>query len=292
MLTPVLSVIIPTHERVDILRMCLEHIEKQTIAKQLEVIVVSDGHDPATMELLEHININEQSPNASLASYKFFEIPKSQQGVARNRGAATATAPLTLFIGDDIFLAPDACEKHVSARNALAKPVAVLGFTTWDTALDITPAMRWLEETGWQFGYNMLTPYRHSFVPADMQHRFTYTSHISVPTETARALPFTEDVSMYGWEDIVWGQQLQKAGLPLYYESDAHGLHHHLVTLDDSLARIETLGKSLLHITKIAPDLDRRPEGLKLIAYRLISLLPTMRGRHYKAFLRGLKMRA
>lgn len=247
----------------------------------MEVIVVSDGHDGATQLVAEE--------HAWKIPVAFFEVEKSQQGVARNRGVQEAKGEIVLFLGDDAFLAPDACAKHVEAHTKHKQPIAVLGFTTWDTSLDITPAMRWLEETGWQFGYNMLIPYRHGFIPAHMQHRFTYTINISLPLAVAQAHPFRTDVTMYGWEDIVWGQELQKSGIPLYYEPDAHALHHHLVTLDDSLARIETLGKSLLHITKIAPDLDRRPEGIKLWAYRLIALSPTMRGRHYRAFLRGLK---
>lgn len=310
MATPLLSVIIPTHKRAGILQNCLEHIEKQTIAKQLELIVVSDGHDGPTLDLLEHIAKTEHSPNASLASYKFFEIPKSQQGLARNRGVQEATAPIILFAQDDIFLAPDACEMHLQAHgyekkklrvtsdhlsNPLetqnSKLIAVLGFTTWDPTLTITPVMKWLEQTGWQFGYPMIEHYAHGFVPSDIQHRFTYTSHISVPTAVARAHPFRTDVTLYGWEDILWGQELKKDGIPLRYEPDAKALHHHHITLEQSLARMETIGQSLVHITKIAPDLDRRPTGLKLIAYRLISLLPTMRGRHYHAFLRGLATR-
>jgi len=288
--TPKLSIVIPTHERADILAQSLERIEKQTIASQLEVIVVSDGHDDKTTELMEHIMKTENSANASLASFKFLEIPKSQQGAARNRGVQEAGAPIVLFIGDDIFLTPDACEKHLAVHKAhSSQPIAVLGFTTWDQNLDITPTMRWLEETGWQFGYNLIQSYQHKAIPKDMQHRFTYTSNISVPTEIAKKYPFLEDITLYGWEDIVWGQELQQLGLSLYYEPDAAAVHHHVISMEDSLQRIETLGQSLMHLTKVAPELDRKPEGLKLLAYKLIALTPTMRGKHYKAFLRGLR---
>lgn len=281
MAAPALSVVIPTHKRPDLLKECLDRLQKQTLREHLEVIVVSDGHDAQTQ-----LAVEEGKWDVPVA---FFEVEKSQQGVARNRGVQEARGEIVLFIGDDIYLAPDACALHLGAHKKHRRDIAILGFTTWDTALDITPAMRWLEESGWQFGYNLLTPYAHDFVPAEMQHRFTYTSHISVPRAVAQAHPFLTDVSMYGWEDIVWGQALQKAGIPLFYEPDAQALHHHRVTLDDSLARIETLGRSLLHITRVAPDLDRRPTGLKLWAYRLIALTPTMRGRHYRAFLRGLE---
>jgi glycosyltransferase involved in cell wall biosynthesis len=179
----------------------------------MEVIVVSDGHDSETTLMMGETQWG--------LPVKFFEIEKSQQGVARNRGVSEAGAEIVMFIGDDAFLAPDACEKHLNAHTAHTQPIAVLGFTTWDTALEITPAMKWLEKTGWQFGYPMLNPYQHAFVPKDMQHRFTYTINISLPTRIAKAIPFRTDVTLYGWEDILWGQQLRDADIPLYYEPDA-----------------------------------------------------------------------
>jgi hypothetical protein len=165
---------------------------------------------------------------------------------------------------------------------------AVLGFTTWDPTVGITPVMQWLEKTGWQFGYRAIAPYEHDFIPKKLQHRFTYTSNISLPTKIAKKIPFREDVSLYGWEDIEWGMRLKHAGIRLYYEPDARALHHHTITLEDSLKRMETLGKSLVTITNINPDLDRMPRGWKLLAYHLMALLPTMRGRHAKALLQGL----
>lgn len=301
---PRLSVIIATHKRAKILQRCLEHLEKQTIAPDLEVIVVSDGHDPATASLFDPAvsdkrpaggNDNEAltANRYALAAIRFMEIPKSQQAVARNRGLDKSTAPYALFIGDDIFLAPDACEKHLAAHEAaqkLAKTnrVAVLGFTTWDPAVGITPVMEWLEETGWQFGYPLLKPYAQRMIPRYAQHRFTYTSNISIPTALAREHQFREDVTLYGWEDTEWGVRLRQDSIGLYYEPDAKALHHHHVTLDDSLKRMETLGRSAVIVSQMNPELDRLPKGWKRMAYKLIAKLPTMRGKHAGAFLRGI----
>lgn len=291
---PSLSIIIPTHKRADILRQCLEHIEKQTIATQLEVIVVHDGESGIENEKLKFEN----------SRVHYFEIPKSQQGIARNRGVEKATADHVLFIGDDIFLAPDACEIHVKSHN-LPHPsppptgeggaerrvgeVAVLGFTTWDPACGITPVMQWLEKSGWQFGYPMIAKYAHKIIPAEIQHRFTYTSHISVPTAIAKAHPFNEDVTLYGWEDMLWGKELQKAGVELFYEPDAKAFHHHHIELSDSLKRMETIGKSLQTIKKNNPTFERIPRGWKLWAHWLLGLFPTMRGKHERAFIRGFQ---
>ncbi len=273
---PTLSVIIPTHKRPEILRECLKRIESQTIAHQLEVIVVSDGPDADTKHVISEV----RSPKSEV---RFFEIPKSQQGVARNKGVEEAMGERVLFIGDDIFLDRHACEKHAEGVGAM------LGYTTWDPAVDINNVMVWLEESGWQFGYPLIAPYAHTVIPAHMQPRFTYTSHISLPTVIAKQIPFLSDVTMYGWEDMEWGRRLMKERISLLYEPDAKALHHHHITLEQSLQRMETLGKSAVVIEKIAPELNVVPKGWKRMAYQFAAMLPTMDGRHRKAFLSGIK---
>ncbi len=123
-----------------------------------------------------------------------------------------------------------------------------------------------------------------------MQHRFTYTSHISLPTAIAKKYPFREDVSLYGWEDILWGTELRDAGVSLIYEPDAKALHHHHIELADSLKRMDTIGKSLRTMEKIDPTFDRIPRGWKLWAHKMMGLLPTMRGKHERAFMSGLRV--
>jgi glycosyltransferase involved in cell wall biosynthesis len=278
---PKLSVIIPTYKRADVLRQCLEHVEHQTVANDIEVIVVSDGHDEATSTLFQIPNSKFQIP------IHFFEIEKSQQGVARNKGVQEAESPMCLFIGDDAFLAPDACEKHLQTHDLTPYPFAVLGFTTWDASLEITPVMTWLEESGWQFGYPMIQKYARNYLPKKMQHRFTYTIHISIPTHLALAHPFREDVTMYGWEDIEWGKELANAGIKLFYEPNAKALHHHHITLDQSLKRMEELGRSI----QCFPNSDRYPSKFKQLMYKILILVnpKSFSSRHRKAFLDGLR---
>lgn len=276
---PALSIVIPTFRRGVILRECLHRIELQTIRDQLEVLVVSDGAMDKETALLAKESF--QLP------VTFLEVPKSQQGVARNRGVAAAKGEYVLFIGDDIFLGPAACERHMRAHTDHPGS-AVLGHMTWDPALQITPVMRWLERTGWELGYGFLEPYRHAFVPTDMQQRFTYGGNISLPLAAAKAFPFKENVSVYGWEDIEWGRRLKDAGVRLYYEPDAKAYHHHTFTLTDSLRRMETLGEAAVLMESMNADMRLTPRGWKCLAYRVLSLLPTLRGVHAKAFLSGI----
>ena len=258
----------------------MEHFEKQTIAQSLEVIVIHDGQDDKTDELM--------AKSTWQIPVYYESIPKSQQGVARNVGVQKAQASTCLFIGDDIFLAPDACEKHMHI-HAHENLVAVLGKTMWDPTIKITPVMEWLDTSGWQFGYAFIKKYSSDIVPKKIQHRFTYTSHISVPTSVAKQTPFREDMSLYGWEDIEWGMRLRDSDVRLYYEPKAVGYHHHHITLHDSLKRMETLGESAVIFEKKVPDFDRVPKGLKYLKYKMSALLPTMAGKHRSAFLRGIR---
>lgn len=303
---PSLSIVIPTFKRGSILRECLTRIGRQTAKDAIEVIVVSDGEMDKETALLAKGSF--QFPTA------FFSIPKSQQGTARNFGVARAKGEVTLFLGDDMFLEPDACEVHLR-RLAAPTPspsplrgegstplspgtgergwgdrglIAVLGHITWDPTVGITPTMRWLEESGWQFGYPLIEKYAHGFVPTNIQHRFTYTGNISVPTAIARKFPFKEEISLYGWEDVEWGMRLKEAGVPLFYEPDAKALHHHTMTLEKSLRRMETLGKSAVIFEKMKPELNIVPKGWKRLAYQIAALFPNMSGMHRKAFLDGI----
>lgn len=289
---PKLSVIIPTYRRPEILAQCMGHLERQTVVADLEVIVVSDGHDEKASEVLGR---------PWLVDTRFFEINKSHQGIARNKGVSEASGQYVLFIGDDIFLAPDACEAHLKMHEKSGKlnvesgkysSFAVLGFTTWDPACGITPVMQWLETSGWQFGYLALDHRRATgsgpMIDPSVQHRYSYTSHISLPLEIAKKYPFRTDVHLYGWEDIEWGMRLRSAGVRLMYEPDAKALHHHHLELEASLKRMEILGRSAVEISKVVPEFDRVPRGWKLWAYKILSMLPTMAGKHRRAFLNGI----
>jgi GT2 family glycosyltransferase len=278
---PQLSVIIPTCKRAVILLECIHRLEAQTIRDRIEVIVVSDGPDAETADMMHDRQF--QVP------ISFFSIPKSQQGVARNRGTERAAGAVCFYIGDDIFLGSQACEMHLKIHHESPEITrSVLGFTEWDPAVGITPAMKWLDRSGWQFAYDRLTPYAHKEIPRVMQHRFTYTSNISIPTQLALRFPFREDLSLYGWEDIELGWRLSQAGIPLFYEPSARALHHHRLTVGESIKRMELLGASAAILREKKMELGVVPQGIKYLKLVVASFLPTLRGKHARAFLRGL----
>ena len=108
-MTPRVSVVIPTYKRPHLLLRCLKSVLTQDFDPDAyEVIVVDDGHDDATRQLIE--TLREGAPLAAELRYL---RPKHGRGpaVARNVGWRAARGALIAFTDDDT----------VPARNWLAE---------------------------------------------------------------------------------------------------------------------------------------------------------------------------
>jgi glycosyltransferase involved in cell wall biosynthesis len=92
-----LSVVIPTYKRPKLLLKCLDALAMQTIEQgSYEIIVVSDGHDPATAEALAQFNTG----GACVLKYKALPSKKGP-AAARNYGWLAAKGELVVFTDDD-----------------------------------------------------------------------------------------------------------------------------------------------------------------------------------------------
>lgn len=253
-----LSVIIPTHNRASTLKICLQKL----LAQQgviFETIVVDDGSTDHTEEVVKSFN-----------EVKYIKQKSSHQAVARNRGIQVATGEVVVFIGDDIFVEPEFLMKHHDrhAENP-DENVVVLGFTTWDPDIEITRYMRFLEDSGWQFGYKFLHP---KWIGRMDPYKFFYTSNISIKKSLLEKENFNEEFLFYGWEDIELGYRLwKKYDMKMYYEPQAIGFHHHHISEKDLVTKMRNVGKSALHFHHIQPDIQIIPRGMKAMFLKAIS---------------------
>ena len=265
-----LSVIIPTHNRADILKTCLEKIIAQQ-GVDFELIVVDDGSTDDTEKIVKQF-INPEGAQALVRlrgiNVLYVRQPASHQAVARNRGVKLATGEIIVFIGDDIFVEPDFLMKHHDRHvEHQDKNVVVLGYTTWDPALEITPYMRFLESSGWQFGYNFLHP---KWIGRLDPYKFFYTSNISLKKSFFEKEQFNENFVFYGWEDIELGYRLwKKHDMRIYYEPQAIAYHHHVLKASDLATKMRNVGKSAVHFKRLQPAIDVIPMGLKALILRL-----------------------
>jgi len=95
-----ISVVIPTYKRPDLLKKCLDALKEQSIGKsEYEVIVVSDGYDEVTKQLVLAYR---------LYSFKYLSLPeKKGPAAARNMGWRHADSRFVAFTDDDTIPHPN-----------------------------------------------------------------------------------------------------------------------------------------------------------------------------------------
>ncbi|MBU0727402.1 glycosyltransferase [Patescibacteria group bacterium] len=253
-----LSVIIPTYNRADTLKVCLQKLLAQQ-GVDFEVIVVDDGSTDHTERIVK-----------KFAEVRYIKQKSTHQAVARNRGVEEASGDVIVFIGDDIFVEPEFLMKHHDrhAENP-DENVVVLGFTTWDPEVKITHYMRFLEDSGWQFGYKFLHP---KFIGRLDPYKFFYTSNISLKKTLFDKEKFNEHFLYYGWEDIELGYRLWKHhSMEIYYEPNAIAYHHHHIPESGLQNKMRNVGRSALHFHRLQPDIRVIPMGLKAMVLKLAS---------------------
>ena len=100
------SIVIPSYNRLSILPCCLEALSRQTY-RNCEVIIVDDGSNDGTPEFLARF----QSEHADLNLRWFVNDRNMGSNRSRNRGIREARGELVAFVDSDCIAEPDWLEK-------------------------------------------------------------------------------------------------------------------------------------------------------------------------------------
>lgn len=259
-----LSVIIPTYNRAEDLKICLEKLNRQK-GVEFEIIVVDDGSRDHTLFVVEDLL-------SKIKNLRGFTQENSGQATARNKGVEKAIGEIILFIGDDIWVEPDFLKKHLEAHQKHGEEnVVVLGFSTWSPGLEweadgkrmveVNDYMKFLETSGWQFGYGFLKP---GFVDHPQPYKFFYTSNISMKKSFFEKEKFDESFTSYGWEDAELGYRLWKNhAMKLFYEPEGKAYHHHFISESELPKKMQAVGRSAVHFQRLHPEVKAVPQGFK-----------------------------
>lgn len=106
-----ISVVIPTHNRADLLPKAIRSVQGQTW-KDLEIIVVSDGSSDNTKDVVETLAKEDDR-------IKFIEYYPAKGGnVARNTGIKNASGEYIAFLDDDDEFMSEKLEQQMAVMNA------------------------------------------------------------------------------------------------------------------------------------------------------------------------------
>ncbi len=207
--TPGFSVIIPTFRRRRSLERVLEGLRFQQYPfEQLEVIVVNDGGDDGTAEMVKGADFPY--------SLRLLEQDNQGPAAARNLGVEEARGPFVLFLDDDVVPTPRLVAEHAAAHGD-RKDLVVIGPLVGD-GREPTPWLRW-ESATLAEQYDAMD--RRVFKPTPWQF---YTGNASVRREHV-ILAGGFDVRLRRAEDIELGFRLERLGLEFVFQREAAGLH-------------------------------------------------------------------
>jgi glycosyltransferase involved in cell wall biosynthesis len=195
-----ISLIVPTRNRADILRLSIPRFQDQTISRdKYEIVIVDDASDDDTVAVVEE----NAAPNIV---YKRHETQKAA-AYTRNRAIDAAKGNLLLFVDDDALVRPDFIEQHLRMHAEHANAVVSGPIVECSTP----PAER-TPPAGWFLG-------RHSNPFA--------TGNASIARDAIlRAGAFDEDFDTYGWEDSEMYRRLVKVGVKRHYNWRAPIYHY------------------------------------------------------------------
>jgi len=263
----VISIVMPCYNRGHDLVRVLQAYDRQDVGAMFEVIAVDDASIDATYETL-----------TSYHPVRFVLRAERQQknqgpAAARNRGIALASAPLVLFVGDDILPKPDFVRRHLEAHHQRPEQVvAILGRLTWAHDIPQNTLMTHIDGVGaQQFSYYYLQDGR------EYDYRHLYTSNISLKRDFLWSLThwFDTDFAYAALEDAELAFRLAKRGLRIIYSAAPLAEHYHYHTIWSFSARQYYAGLMSWVLIRKHPGVMRQ---LRLQYRRILRFLWKPRG--------------
>jgi peptidoglycan/xylan/chitin deacetylase (PgdA/CDA1 family) len=256
---PRFSVVIPTHQRRDVVVRMVGALERQS-SRNFEVIVVDDGSTDGTAAALRELT----------TSFPLLVLEQAHDGqaAARNLGARHATGELLLFLDDDMEADPELLSEHDRSHRDGAD--MVLGHIPLHPS---SPSNLLSDGVGGWAERRRERLTRGGEVPiADL-----LTGQLSVERETFERLGgfdtgFTRD-GLFGGEDLDFGQRMKDEGLRVVFNEAA--VSRQLWTVDPAayLARAREAGRSAEELHAKHPELAGADDRARRFNARSSSLV-------------------
>lgn len=136
---PLVSFVIPTHNRAAVLKDCLESVVNQTY-NNLEVLVIDDNSTDNTLEILE-------AYKSKYSFFKYFKNTGNGGNAARNLGIELAKGDYIAFMDDDDICELYRIEKQMKAvfESNYEYNFIVSGFTVFNSTGKTTEVIDYLK---------------------------------------------------------------------------------------------------------------------------------------------------
>jgi glycosyltransferase involved in cell wall biosynthesis len=204
------SVVIPTYNRLPILRKCLLALENQQFDSDLvtdyEIVVVDDGSTDETIPwitnekaYLPHVKLHTQNHKGAAA--------------ARNLGVEKAQGDWIIFIDSDLVVTSSFLQAHSQTLNFAQQSTKSDRIFTYGAVINTC---------------NFDDPTSEPYKITDFSAAYFATGNVAIAKKwLLKAGLFDTMFKQYGWEDLELGIRLKKLGLKLIKCPQAVGYHWH-----------------------------------------------------------------
>lgn len=239
------SIIIPTYNRADILKLTLASLENQSIGREnYEVIVVDDGSTDNTREIVS-------SFDKSLSVIYYFQEDKGYRvALARNEGIKRANGEILIFLDSGMVVGSAFAIEHYKAhlndistsREPRIKKTAVIGYVYgYNFYLDSCYDPQKINYNNSDFTIKEFErTQQYLDIREDLYQDFNddlgllpapwtifWTTNVSVSRNAIiEARCFDENFITWGMEDLELAYRLQKCGTTFKLSRKASGLHY------------------------------------------------------------------
>lgn len=232
------TVVIPTFNRMELLKHTLESLRTQQLPRDhFEVIVVDDGSSDDTKELVLAYE------NCLNIRYFFKADEGFRVAAARNIGISHATSDICIFIDAGVILHSACLSAHVECHEASKKPLAVCGYV-YCFARDDSDADKIRRTVDFGHPDNAIESMQQRRIWLDLREGFYqkygddiqvlpapwlmyWTCNASARTCQLRSIGmFDEAFQSWGAEDVDLGYRLHRDGARLIINRRATAIHY------------------------------------------------------------------
>jgi glycosyltransferase involved in cell wall biosynthesis len=240
---PVISVVIATYERPELLAECLQRFCEQTLpAADFELVVVDDGSGDDRVEAV----VEDFAARLPLT---WARIEHAGRAAAKNLGVLLARGELMLFFDDDDWPTPELLTEHVRAHQAHpGDEIAILGRTDWAPELTVTPLMHYLTEVD-----QLMFSYGNLEEGERMDWRGFWEGRVS----SKRSFHLRHGLHDHRLDysiDVEMAWRLARHGLEVVYEPRARSFMARAIDFDGFCQRQEAKGRANAAIATLHDD--------------------------------------
>ena len=204
-----ISVVIPTYNRLPILRKCLNALENQFFIDDVhdyEIVIVDDGSTDGTsdwlrnnIQIFPHLRLLEQSHGGP--------------AIGRNFGVENSKGDLIIFIDSDLVVNKFFLSNHVDSLILAWKKLGNKKCFTYGSVINTS---------------NFNNPTSEPFKLQDLSWAYFATGNVAIDKKVLeRSGLFDSSFQLYGWEDLELGERLRNMGVKLIKCPKAIGYHWH-----------------------------------------------------------------